>query len=406
MDFVSLFLARRFFRASHYEKTLNIMLLISFITLLVSSCALGLVVAIMQGFEEKTYEKLQGVHPDLIIRSNNPLDFEKISRFIQNNYSYAIKSFTPYAFQYALLDDGTQTLHNVVSIMGIDPQSFTDVIPFSSMLVEPPHKTITELLSSPRALLIGKALADNLQLSLHDKINVLYLPEQETQSSIKLDHLKCTIAGIFHTGLDEFDTRLAICSLTFFEELFPPHAITQIGIKLYDPRISPEIAVQLSQKLHLQVYTWQELYPPLLSALKLEKYVATAVIALMILIASATLISLLFMYLTSKKNDIALLRSLGISHGTLVRTFMIMGVGLSLCASFLGIAAAAIISYALEAGKLIPIPDVYYVDYVPAHLTVPAAIGLWLFIIIISFCASALPVRLLQRIPIAQLLKS
>ena len=70
---------------------------------------------------------------------------------------------------------------------------------------------------------------------------------------------------------------------------------------------------KLRHRLGLDVYSWKDLYPSLVASLKLEKYVSFFILALILLVASMNIISLLFMQITQKRPTIALLQAMGMS---------------------------------------------------------------------------------------------
>lgn len=378
------------------------MVSICVMTLILSTMSLALVAAIMQGFEEKTYEKLQGIHPDITLRSyRDPLDYEKILSTLTSEFGSEIIGITPFSLQQVLITDDQQQPQTIITLMAVDPGSLHSVIKLP--LIQD-NQTLATIVSG-QTIVIGAPLAQQLSLLTHDTTQLWYLQEPITSKKATFDQVTVRIGGLFKTGVDEFDGRSAITSLSFFETLFPQEGIKQIGIKVAPHVATREFAQKLKERFALDAYRWQDLYPGLLAALVLEKYVAIAVLALMTLIASATLLALICMYLITKRRDIAILRALGLDEGSIKKTFMLIGVSITLFSTIIGLVLAALISFALEYGQLIKVPDVYYTSYVPAHLTLPMIVGILLLMTLLSCIATFVPIHLMRSIHVAHLLK-
>ena len=80
---------------------------------------------------------------------------------------------------------------------------------------------------------------------------------------------------------------------------------------LKDRSKEKQVVESLKKRLDLEVMSWKDLYSSLVSALILEKYAILFILALVALVASLNIISLLFMYVTQKRTDIAILSNNG-----------------------------------------------------------------------------------------------
>ena len=128
----------------------------------------------------------------------------------------------------------------------------------------------------------------------------------------------------------------------------------------------------------------------LLAALTLEEYVSFLVIALITLVASMNILALLFMQITNKRTDIALLKTIGMPSHAITTIFIYMGLGIALCASICGVLCATVISFCIDHYKLLPLPDAYYVSHVPAHMTIYIPLMVLCMVCLMSLCAAIL----------------
>lgn len=406
---LELLLALRFLRNPHQEKALSSMIKICFIGICIGTFALTLVAAIMNGFEKATHQKLQSIHADITIQSQGkPLNFEKLKQVLTQEFSADIEALSPSSTNQVVIQS-QQKQHqtqNLVILKGIDPQAEPQVNALKTMLIGE-AKTCSDWSSllGEDGIFIGQTLAQQLGIKVGDTINLLYQPEELVTNKITLISQHARIAALFKTGISEFDEHVIFSSLEFFQELFQT-GITHVSIKLKNPQEEKSFVQRLKKRLSLEVYSWKDLYPALVSALTLEKYAMIVILTLVTLVASMNMISLLFMYITQKRREIALLKSLSMSNRSLIVTFMLLGLTISLTASGSGILLASLASWLLQKYPFITLPDIYYVTHLPAQLEWPLVILVLVSTSFLTILAIAIPARSITTINIAHLLKN
>ncbi|TET33765.1 ABC transporter permease, partial [Candidatus Dependentiae bacterium] len=161
----------------------------------------------------------------------------------------------------------------------------------------------------------------------------------------------------------------------------------------------------LRQRLALDVYSWQELYPALVSALALEKYTMFFILLLITLIAAMNIISLISMLISQKRADIAMLRAMGIAPQTITAIFMIIGMSVAGVAALLGILCACIASVLLERYPFIELPHVYYVSHLPAHMEWSIVVMVFVVVLLITILATWFAAQRAKSITIAHVLR-
>ena len=194
---------------------------------------------------------------------------------------------------------------------------------------------IWDLLSA-KTIFIGESLAQHLHVSVGDTVTVLY-PEQGTVGrKVSLRRKKLPIAALFKTGIHDFDEHVIVSSFALAEQLYPA-AIRQVTITLKNPRQEQMVIASLKKRLSLPVLSWKDLYPSLVSAVILEKYVMLFILLLVSLVASLNIISLLCMYVAQKRAHIAILKTLGMTDKSLISIFLLLSSCITLSAAFGGI---------------------------------------------------------------------
>lgn len=409
MKTIAAHIARRYIRGARFEKNISRMVKVSFISILIGSFALALVASIMRGFEYATHEKMQSIHAQVIIRSfdGSPLDYDAIAPVLRQEFG-AIQAFGPSSMRQAIAQaQGSDDITHVVALKGIDPYKEGLVTSFDQKIIESVNNdkkiaaTITE-----NNILIGKTLAQSLNVKVGDPINLLFSRDEEARSrKITLGSINARVGGIFSTGIDEFDAGMAVCSLAFFDLTFPDVGVTQIALKLRPDANEYTLIERLKERLELDVYSWKSLYPALVAALQLEKIAMFLILTLIVLVATMNIISLLFMQITQKRGDIAILKSLGMSDAQIRAIFVKMGMRISFYACISGLILATVVSYILENYPFITLPDAYYVSHVPARMEWDLLALVFMVIMIIAYVITWITARTTKHIEISSVLR-
>jgi len=404
MKKLSIFLGWRYLLGTRAENSVSTMIIICFLSILIGSFSLALVASIMNGFEQATHKKMQGIHSQILINANGQvLDPEKIASVLQKEFPEVI-GFSPRAEGHAIIQhqDGDDS-HSVAIIRAIDPQTEPSVSNFETKLEN--DKKLLDLLDQNK-ILIGKTIAENTSVQNGQPLTLFIAQESSIQGrKIKFENHHAIVSGIYKTGIEEFDANVVFCSLNFFEKLFPDSGPTEIGIKLVSNAHEATVIKKLRSRLNLNVHSWKDFYPALVSALKLEKYAMFFIIALITLVASMNIISLMFMQISRKRSDIAILKTIGMSDKKISRIFLSTGMLVSLSASLVGLLAAFGTGLLLEHYPFISLPDAYYVSHLPSRMTPTIFLTVFAVVFCLSFFSTLLAVRRTKKINISQVLR-
>ena len=129
------------------------------------------------------------------------------------------------------------------------------------------------------------------------------------------------------------------------------------------------------------------------------------ILALITLVASMNIISLLFMQITQKRGDIALLQSMGATTYDIRMIFIVMGMLLSLIASIIGLLLATFASWILNRYPFITLPDVYYVTHLPSHMEWHIIVAVFIAVTLLSLISIVLPTRRIKTISVSNVLR-
>jgi len=211
------------------------------------------------------------------------------------------------------------------------------------------------------------------------------------------------VAGIFHSGMYEYDNTMAYISIENAQKFFGMDAtVTGIQVKTTDVYRVKEIGREIRKKLGFSYWTkdWMEMNRNLFSALRLEKIAMFIILVLIVLVAAFNIISTLIMVVMEKSKDIAILKSMGASSKGIMRIFMIEGLVIGVVGTVLGSILGLLAAFNLEKitafvenlfGFKILSSDVYYIDKLPSQVNPLDVLIITGTAILISLLATVYP---------------
>lgn len=402
---ITFMLAWRYLRGTSHERNIAAMVKICLIGIFIAVAALTVTISVMRGFEEAMYEKLRGINPQITIRNfGQPIDISALDQLLSGSFPEVIAS-APQEERQVIIEMPGSEQDQVMALHGVDPARMGKVVRLQDTIVGR-NRDLSQVLQKNN-LLIGKKKAEQLGLVVGDQLNILYAPDARKKRKITFKAAEATIAGLFSSGVEDYDLGIMFCNFEFLKEMHPKASYSEVGLKLQKGTDTAATVHRLRRALpQYDVVTWQEMYSSLVSASKFERYVMFFILALMTLVASMNIISLMFMEITQKRSDIAILRSMGASHTLIRRIFICMGLIITLGATLLGLLAGAAVCRLLQRYPCIQLPDVYYVSHLPAVLewqTLGAVFGVAMGVSLLSIWYA---VRQTKYINIAQVLRS
>jgi lipoprotein-releasing system permease protein len=399
------YFAKKFTKSEYQHASVKIMIKICQTAIVIATCALALIFSIMSGFEEATYKKMQSIYPDMIINCDQP-DFDSESfETIASSHTEFIKNYSQQKINQILFSpENNDENPLMVIIKGVNPLQESLVSNIETKIIST-EKKLSDILEKNK-ILIGSKLAKNLDLKIGDTV---YLSTLSINSfcGITLNQNTAIINGFFKTGIEDFDVTLLYCNQDLYNEIFPDSDITHIHIRLTDKKFEQNLKNILSKQMHLDIYSWKDLYPSLLSALKLEKWVMFLILILIICVACMNIISVIFMYITQKQRDIAILLCMGMNRKKIQYIFIVFSQIITIPAAILGLIIATIIGIFLQNYPLIKLPDnIYDTDYLPIKLELHIFCVILIVIIFISLIASWYATKNIKKLKIVELLKT
>ncbi|MDX2021717.1 MAG: ABC transporter permease [Deltaproteobacteria bacterium] len=209
------------------------------------------------------------------------------------------------------------------------------------------------------------------------------------------------VVGHFKSGMYEYDSKLAYVHLAEAQRLLgTPGEITGIDVRTRSADDARAVADQIHARLGpgYRVRTWEDLNRALFLALRLEKIAMFVALAFIGLVASFSIVSNLFMLVTEKAREVAILKGMGATDQGIRRLFLLEGAYIGLLGSVVGAAVGVAACLLMETYGL-PLPsDIYYIDQLPVVMRPLEVVGISAVALALAVLAAVYPAILASRL--------
>ncbi|MGH7297077.1 MAG: FtsX-like permease family protein, partial [Polyangiaceae bacterium] len=222
-------------------------------------------------------------------------------------------------------------------------------------------------------LVVGRELAKTLHVYIGDEVTLVSPLGDLGPMGVLPKTRKFRIAAIFYSGMYEYDATHVYTTLDEAQSYFAaPGKISAIEVRVDDAenadRLTPAVVAAIARP-ELRVRDWREMNKNLFSALKLERIATFLILSIAIIVASFCIVCTLLLMMTEKSKEIAILKALGATDGTLLRTFISEGVIIGGIGTVLGVSTGVAMCTGLAWFGLRLDPDVYYIDRLPINVS-------------------------------------
>lgn len=418
------------------------MIRLCFAGIMIGSASLCLTLMVMSGFEKKISQKARGMNSQAVITSKTgkSLAWPEMGSLIKVKFKKMVDQISATSSSQVVVDHG-QNFYNLM-LKAVDVGSFDSVSDLVSRITpvlaetgpsarpRPERSVDLSKILQKNNVIIGHKIARSMGVKFGDELKVM-LPEPVGKKKVKLTESRVRVAGFLDVGFEEYDSSSMICSLELFWEFFGHQGLVDnVLIKFFDhPKkkksgffsrlksyvsgLMPwaadremEMAKGLGHGLSgFKVQSWKELYPALVSSMRLEKYAMFLILMLVSIVAIMNMVSLLIVQVQAKRRDIAILRAMGFKPGQIRRIFVCLGLVLTFCASTAGVGTAFGLGLIFSNIFPIQLPDAYLVSHLPFDLAPEHFLLVFVATMIVGFFASWIPARQAARLNIVQVLR-
>jgi lipoprotein-releasing system permease protein len=390
---------------------------ISFISMIsMAGIALGVaalivVLSVMNGFQKEVRDRMLSVlaHIEVSDATGALPDWQQTAK--EAFMDREVKGAAPYVAGQAMMTRD-ETVRGVV-VRGVLPQEEPKV---SDVAGQVKQGSFNDLRPGEFNIVLGLELARSMQARVGDRVTLIAPQGQVTPAGVIPRLKQFTVVGIFEAGHFEFDSSLAFMHLEDAEKMFRLSAPSGLRLRIADMQQAPQVAQDLSRILSgdVLIRDWSQQNRNWFAAVQTEKRMMFIILTLIIAVAAFNLVSTLVMTVTDKQADIAILRTLGSSPGSIMKIFMIQGALVGLIGTAIGVGGGVLV--ALNVDVIVPfiehllgvqfLPrDIYLISALPSDLRWPDVWTIGLVAVVLAFVATLYPSWRAARVRPAEALR-
>jgi len=341
------------------DKFLTVINFVSVAGIAIGVAALIIVIGVMSGFDHDLREKIVGANAHVVVERESGLKGYKAMHEKLKTVPGVVAA-TPYIHGNVFLESNQRAVSLI--LRGVSPQTEGGVTKIDKYLASGKIADLKE-----DGVVIGSQMAEFYGYHIGDELTLIAPASGVAGNTWRF---KFKVAGIFTSGMYDYDMNLIIVHVAKAQEIFHvgPDTVTGIGLKLRDPEMAPKVKSEIYDLLGFSVLvrTWMETNANFFAALALEKFAMFIILTLIVLVASFNIVSTLIVTVTSKVKDIGILMAVGASRRTIRAIFTLQGLAIGLTGTVWGFVLGVGISLLLKKYHFITLPqDIYYIKYLP-----------------------------------------
>ena len=341
-----LFIGSRYLRAKRRNHFISFISLISLVGIALSIIVLITVLSVMNGFQQEIKHRILGMtsHASAYERNGILRDWQDLQEKLKD-FS-AIRGSAPFVQGQVMAVKGKAV--NGVLLSGIDPEIEGRVSRIGEYMLD---ANLNVLQPGAFGILLGDDLADRLGVHTGEKISVITPEATVTPAGILPRLRRFTVAGIYSSGIPQYDQNTAAIHIEDAKRLFQlGDSVSGLRLKFEDLFDAPVFTRELRTYLGKEYWVtdWTQHNQNFFRALKIEKIMMAIILSLLVLIAAFNIVSALVMVVTEKQSDIAILRTLGASPKSIMGIFVIQGTVIGLVGTALGAVFGILLASNLE----------------------------------------------------------
>ncbi len=385
--------AMRYLRARRQEGFVSVIAGFSFLGIALGVATLIVVMSVMNGFHVELLNKILGFNSHLSLSSSSGegvvTDFDAVTEKLRK--VPGIASVTP-TVQGQVFATGTRSGGAGALVKAVRQDDLQARKLIADSIVAGSLKDFT---ADDDVAVMGGALARSIGVGVNGEITLI-TPIVQTTMAGPIPRMKTyRVVGLFDVGMYQYDNSIIFIPLESGQLLFQKKTgVTDVEIMANNiqdvPRLKPEICAALDSKLDFSagraayctgannsyvIGDWEQANSDFFTAVEVERNVMFLILTLIIIVAAFNIISGQIMMVKDKGRNIAIMRTMGATRGTILRIFLISGASIGVIGTALGCLLGTAFAYNIEnirrflqdvSGTDLFNPTVYFLSKLPA----------------------------------------
>jgi lipoprotein-releasing system permease protein len=380
-------LAARHLAPKRRRGFINLIGLIAVLGVAISVAGVIVVVSVMNGFRRDIRDRIIGTNAHVLVNAYGKQGIPHWEELVGKIRKIpGVEGVSPYYQGQVMLKSGSGVTG--VLLQGIDPELHASVGKLRANIKEGSLDALSQpagltdgaqaggeqVGEKPVALLLGTELRNNLDVGMGEQVTLFSPVFRSTAVGLLPRMGKGQVRGVFQTGYYEYDSNLIYASLSDAQRLFDaPGIVNQIAVRVHSLEQAQGVQQAISRMddgVSFWAADWQRMNQNLFKALQMEKMIMFIILACMVLVSAVNIVSTLVMVVMEKQKEIGVLRSLGLSQGSVQRLFLIQGLFIGLGGLSIGFSLGLALCWVIDTFP-IKIPgggSVYYIETLPVEV--------------------------------------
>jgi lipoprotein-releasing system permease protein len=390
-------LSGRYLRARRKEGFISVIAGFSFLGIMLGVATLIIVMAVMNGFRKELLGKILGLNGHILVQPlESPLtDWKEVADRISG--VPGIRLAAPVVDGQAL---GSSPFNaSGVFVRGIRSGDLNKLTSIANNI----KQGSLEGFDDGQGIAIGRRLADQLSLRAGDSLTLVAPRGAVTPMGTTPRIKPYKVAAVFEIGMSEYDGTFVFMPLAEAQAYFNRASdVTSIEIYTDNPDKVDGYRKAVTEAAGRPIYMvdWRQRNSTFFNALQVERNVMFLILTLIVLVAALNIVSGLIMLVKDKGSDIAILRTMGASQGSIMRIFLITGAAIGVVGTITGFVVGLLICMNIESIRQfiswmtsteLFSPELYFLSKLPAEVDVGETAAVVIMALTLSFLATLYP---------------
>ena len=392
-----LFVGLRYTRSKRREGFVSFISGFSLCAMALGVMALIVVLSVMNGFDREIKNRLLLVVPHATVSRPEGFNVAEIANLTSQIMADSnILAVVPMVQSFVMLSYDTEKIG--VMLQGIDPQ-WSTVEPLRENMLS---GFLEKLAPGDFGVVLGSQVARRLGVFVGDRIQLTMPKVTVTPAGIFPRIKTVTVTGIFQVGAQVDASVIFVHEQDARKLLQQTDRFQGMRLELAEPYGADEWIRQTGLQLlpDAKWRSWADSMGTLFQAMRMEKVVVSLLLSVVIAVAAFNIVASLVLMVSDKRKDIAVIRTLGATSGTVMRIFMVQGLAVGSIGILAGTILGCLLAYFIGdivsfietvAGVYIFDPTVYLISALPSKILLSDLAIVVGSAFIISFLATLYP---------------
>lgn len=322
-------IARRYLGAKKKDGGVAVIAWISFTCIMLAIMAMITIMSIMNGFRAQLIDLTIGSEGHMYVGLSDPQPTSELIDDMVSKINVLPGVNKAFEFSENLSVLQTNNEFSPGRVIGIKPSDLRNFPLISSNIQYGSLDGFGQGKGSAHQIAIGIELANQLRLQAGDRVRIL---TKRTRSSAigtpQLISKIYTVGAVFEVGLFQTDSSYIYMDLEQAQLLYEDGKKSgEIQIRLDDPDLIDDMKdpIRDLSEAPIWVQTWRDRNSTIATALRTEQVAMRMIFVLVVIISTFPILAAMIMLVKNKSKDIAILRTIGGTRGSILRIFFIAG---------------------------------------------------------------------------------